>query len=251
MTTEPPSPEDDSNEQPTHADSWYIAESQDWWTSNYQGTRVAFDVADVPPWEALWLVPKGPLANHNLAGFRTRRHGGPHDCDYAMQRALREFLGAVTLASGHVELEMKRILLTAKAAPDLDFSDVDLTWKQLEDALAKVAADDTSPLSAKLKPVLEWGRARRIRDRRNEAIHSAWSLYDMGHFHASRVPFKSAGQTIVARPQRAAEFITVLWDYLGRLQCVVAWPIEVLPPLDPETPRIETVVEVSGAEMEH
>jgi len=162
----------------------------------------------------------------------------------AVHQSLFTLLGLVTLVSGHIELEMKRILLTANAEPEAGFSDVDLTWKRLEDKLAEVAEGD-DPLARRLRPTLLWGLEMRLRERRNAVVHSAWSLYDVGHFEAARLPHKSDGETVLDDGNGLAELGVQLREYLNRLQRVVKWPILVLPPLGDNVPIKECSLDVA------
>jgi hypothetical protein len=202
----------------------------------------------VTPWESFIVVPEGgALENYQLAGLRAKRHGGPHPSDYALQQALMQVLGAITLVSGHVELEMKRILLTAKAEPTAGFADVDLGWKQLGDKLAEVARGD-SVLASKLLPVLRWAEDKDIRERRNTAIHSAWCLYEIGHIEGARLAHKSDGKTHIDEDGELAATVGILWEYLNRLQRVVQWPISIFPPLPADAPQRSVRSEVTVSE---
>ena len=238
------SPGDRDDHVPTHADSPFIAEDQSWWTG-IEGTRIVWSIEDVTPWEAVIVAPaNAALENYQLAGLRAKRHGGAHPADYALHQGLMQVLGGITLASGHVELEMKRILLTAKAEPAAGFADVDLGWKQLEEKLGEVSlANDL--LASRLRPVLEWAEGKDIRERRNTAIHSAWCLYEIGHIEGARLPHKSHGQTRIDEHGELAATVGILWEYLGRLQKVVTWPMAIYPPLPLDTPQRTVHIEVA------
>lgn len=232
--------------QPTSEDSPFICSDPTWW-DDIPGTRMVWQMEGVLPWEVVLTGFTGPFENYQLAGLRMKRKGGPLPCDYQMHRVLFSVLGAITLVSGHIELEMKRILLTARAEPDSGFADVDLTWKKLEDAL-EVVAGDGSPLGDSLKPVLAWARDNRLRDRRNTAVHSAWSLYETGHIEGARLPHRSEGQTIIDAGGDLSKTVSLLWEYLNRLQALVKWPIAVLPSLSDDTPLRNLIIEVEGQE---
>ena len=214
------------------------------WREDLTGTHALFDIRGYPAWEGVLTNTAGVLSRHNVAGFRMTRRGGAHPSDMAVHRSLFTRLGIVTLVSGHIEVEMKRILLTANAEPDSGFADVDLTWKRLEDKLAEVA-DGDDPLADKLRPTLAWGAEKGLRERRNAAVHSAWALYDVGHFEAARLPHKSDGETLIDDGTALAETGTLLREYLNRLQDVVKWPILVLPPLGDNVPIKEFSVDVA------
>lgn len=227
---------------PTHTDSPYIAADPSWWNT-IQGTLLQFDFDGFPPYEAVLTNTAGALSGYHMSGVRVTRLGGIHPADAATQRNLFTLLGAITLAAGHVELEMKRILLTANAVPESGFADVDYTWKGLEDRLTDVAAGD-GPLAEALGPVLAWSADKKLRERRNDAVHSAWWLFDVGHFEGSRLAYRSDGASILDDGQGLAETAALLREYLNRLQRVVRWPMLVLPPLGEDVPIRQYNVEV-------
>lgn len=242
MTEDP----DVSAPRPTHVDSPYISADPSWWDS-IRGTLVQFELDGFPAYQGVLTNTAGALNGYHMSGVRMTRLGGPHPADPAMQKALFTLLGAITLASGHVELEMKRILLTANAVPESGFSDVDYTWKGLEDRLAKVATNG-GPLAEALRPVLAWGAEKKLRERRNDVVHSAWALFDVGHFEGARLAPKSDGTSILDDGHGLAETAALLREYSNRLQRVVRWPILVLPPLGDDVPIRQVNVEVRAEE---
>lgn len=212
----------------------YIATDRSW-SQSLIGHLVTFEIGGFPPYEGVLTDTTGALTTYHLSGVRLKRQGGAHPADSAVQQALFVLLGAITLASGHVELEMKRILLTAREVPESGFADVDYTWKGLEDRLSRVAEAETD-LARMLQPVLAWGAENRLRQRRNNAVHSAWALYELGHFEGARLAPKSDGASIVEDGRGLAETAELLREYCNRLQKVVRWPLLVLPPLGENVP---------------
>lgn len=196
-----------------------------------------------PAFEAVLTNTVGVLDGYSLSGVRTTRLGGAHEADKGMQLSLMLLLGAITLASGHVELEMKRILLVAKAVPEAGFSDVDYAWKALEERLARVVRDGGA-IAERLGPVLAWGQDHQLRQRRNDAVHSAWVMFETGHFEGARLAPKSEGVTIVDDGSDLGETASLLREYVNRLQQVVKWPILVLPPLEDDVPIRRPIVDI-------
>jgi hypothetical protein len=213
------------------------------WRDGLVGAHAVFELDGFLPWEGLLANTNGALNKVELPGARVTRHGGPHPADANIQRVLFTLLGMIAMSSGHVEVEMKRILLNARQDPDAAFEDVDLTWSTLESDLAKVASGN-GEIAEKLRPVLAWANENRVRQRRNDAIHSAWSHFDVGHFEGTRLPRRGAATTILDDGQGLAETATLIREYLNRLQTIVNWPILVLPPLPDDIPTRHLEVQV-------
>lgn len=216
------------------SDSPFIARDRSWVTQ-VNGMLVQWQPDGFPACEAVLTNTRGELQQVSLPGARMVRLGGAHEADKAVHLSLILVLGAIILASGHVELEMKRVLLKAKAIPDADFSDVDYSWKGLEERLESVVREG-GEIAEKLGPVLTWAQERHLRQRRNDAVHSSWSLYEVGHFQGARLAPNSDGHTIVDDGGHLSETASLLREYVNRLQQVVKWPVLVLPPLQEDVP---------------
>ncbi len=76
------------------------------------------------------LVLPGALSETDLSTVRIGRHGGPNAQDLQFRSELHRRIGAVTVAAGHVEMAMKRLLLVLTSPPKarFGFSTVDETW---------------------------------------------------------------------------------------------------------------------------
>jgi hypothetical protein len=207
---------------------------------------VHLEIEDYPPWEFLITNLAGPIERYDMSTLRMSRDGGPHEADLAHQRALFIMIGAIVVSAGHIEAEMKRIVLTHRANPDAGFADVDETWTSLELELIGIASGD-SELAEPLSRVLAWGREKRVKDIRDTAVHSAWCLYDIGHLQASRFARKTDGQLRIARHQQLGDYVAVLREYANQLQRLVSWPQAVLPPLAPDAPILDFEVRIAGA----
>lgn len=187
------------------------------------------------PYELLLTQPPAPwMEGVDVATVRLRRHGGPHSSDGEHQQRLFLAVGMVAVIAGHVEAEMKRILLTASARAGSTFSDVDLTWSGLEKGLEKVANEQTGELADKLRPVLEWGKSKNIAGRRHDVIHSAWWLFNIGHLEASRFKRNSPPAIHTFSYEDIVLLTATMGEYLDRLAQVVPWTTAVLPPLAPD-----------------
>ncbi len=215
-------------------ESPFVSRSEDW-MSDYDGIHMRVELDRYPPYELVLTEPPEPwMEGVDLATIRLRRHGGPHPSDREHQERLFLAVGMMTVIAGHVEAEMKRILLTAAARAGSTFSDVDLTWSGLERELETVAKEQTGELADRLRPALEWGRSNEITKRRHDVIHSAWGLYNVGHLEASRFKRNSAPEIHAYSYEDLLGLTATMREYLGRLAQVVRWTTAVLPPLAPE-----------------
>lgn len=227
----------------TEYDSRYLATPE--WKSSHPGHLVHLEVEDYPPWEFLITNLVGPIERYDLSTLRMSRDGGPHEADVAHQNALFTMIGALVVSAGHIEAEMKRVLLTHRADPDTGFADVHETWTRLESELAKIAGGDSS-LAEPLTQVLAWGRENRIKEIRDTAVHSAWCLFDIGHLEASRFARKTDGQSRMARHQQLGDYVAALREYVNQLQSLAKWPRAVLPPLPADSPVINVELRIAG-----
>lgn len=63
------------------------------------------------------LVLPGAFSEIDLSTVRIGRHGGPSQQDLQFRSELYRHIGAVTVAAGHVEITMKRLLLVLTSPP--------------------------------------------------------------------------------------------------------------------------------------
>lgn len=227
----------------TADDSRYLATPK--WKEDHPGQMVHLEIEGYPPWEFLITNLTGPVERYDMSTLRMSRDGGPHEADFAHQRALFTMIGAMVVSAGHIEAEMKRIVLVDRAQPDAGFADVDETWTRLETELTGIANGD-SELAEPLKQVLAWGRENHVKEIRDTAVHSAWCLYDIGHLQASRFARKTDGQSRVAQHQQLGDYVAVLREYANQLQSLASWPQAVLPPLPADAPVVDFDLQISS-----
>lgn len=232
----------DPSDRPTHQDSVYIAEAADW-RAGYGGHLVTWQLPDVEPFEYILTNLNGPMERYDVSTLRMVRHGGVHTADVALQQSLFTAIGAITVIAGHIEAEMKRIILVAEEGRKSGFAELGATWSGLEDQLWRHASSG-SELAAKLRPALDWGRSRQVKEIRDQAVHSAWRLHSIGHIEACRFKHKSDGETLIDRDgSRLAANVETMFTYLHKLEDVVSWPTAVLPPLPVDAPHPTLVME--------
>jgi hypothetical protein len=122
------------------------------------------------------LTIPSTFSEADLSTVRIGRHGGPNDGDREFRCDLYERVGAVVVASGHVETAMKRLVLLLEEAPEAQFSLVDKNWTDLHRRLRGLA-DSTTVRRAELGNVLDWGEAREVKRRRDNVVHAYWWNY--------------------------------------------------------------------------
>lgn len=166
--------------QPGHQ-SWYST------TENIEGR---------PPLTYDLSIPSS-LSTVDLSSVRVGRHGGPTTEDEEFRQELFRRVGAVTVAGGHVETAMKRLLLILTATEGR-FSLVDKTWTQLHQALVAESINGEDGRRLALRSVLEWGDANRVKSRRDNVVHAYWWIYAGCGARRSRFYRKKDGSTILA-----------------------------------------------------
>jgi hypothetical protein len=113
----------------------------------------------------------------NLATVRLGRIGGETGADQLFRARLYAAVGKITVAGGHADTAMKRLLALLTGVGR--FSLVDETWSKLLRRLADQCPATTSdPRLKRLQHVLDWGETNRVKQRRDNAIHAYWWIYD-------------------------------------------------------------------------
>lgn len=164
---------------------------------------------------------------NDLASFRYERLGGVTPADIGFRDQLYPRIGAVTVAGGHAEAAMKRVILGAEEKGTM-FEDVDLTWTDLVKRLRRIANDD-HVLAAPLSAVLDWGERQQVKKRRDDVVHAYW--WHWAGVGVSRSRFTRNGDSYVligttedlARLDRDAQ---IIFEYARRLDDLVVstWP---------------------------
>jgi hypothetical protein len=169
----------------------------------------------------------------DLSTVRIGRHGGPNDSDRQFRRELYERVGAVVVASGHVETAMKRLLLLLEQAPEAQFSLVDKNWTDLHGRLRNLA-DGTTARRVELEKVLDWGEDNDVKRRRDNVVHAYWWNYAGLGARRSRFYRRTNGATINATLDDLLRDAELLFEYSEKLDGLLGsdWIIVRLP----ETP---------------
>lgn len=155
----------------------------------------------------------------DLATLRIGRHGGPSEADRLFREQLYSRVGAITVASGHVESAMKRILLLLKGTTG-QFSLADKTWSQLHKALVRESRRPDARC-VRLQDVIAWGEQKGVKRRRDNVIHACWWNFDDCCVVRSRFFRREDGTLIVSSLEDLEEDAEVLFEYASRLDDLV------------------------------
>jgi hypothetical protein len=225
-----------------HPSSPYLIQDISWLKDLPDGHVVTMELepADqVPPFQYLLVGLGTEQQSYNLATLRMHRAGGSNAADLALRRNLFTLVGAITVAGGHIEAEMKRIIIQAEEDRGATFVDVDETWTGLEKRLDAIATGD-GPFAADVAAALEWGRKKGIKKTRDDAVHSTWCLYDVGTVQRSRFRRRTEDETHLGQLETFMSHVPKMFEYASRLSHIGSWPTAIFPPL-PELKAQEIV----------
>jgi hypothetical protein len=163
--------------------------------------------------------------------------------DALHQVRLFHAVGAVTVAGGHVEMAMKRVLVTLRGGRNSDLAgeDVPAEWSILEDKLKKASKPQETPLQKAVFELLSGAGVGELREGRNDVVHGCWWLIPMGtdglvssrYFRQKKNQPQAPAQmhpTLQMLQQLAGD----LFDLAHALDAMVApvWPFAIVPGLN-------------------
>ncbi|UXA14073.1 hypothetical protein KXD97_09985 [Mycobacterium sp. SMC-8] len=188
------------------------------------------------------VPPVGPEDQaFDLASLRPVRVTGHRyaDADCKHQRRLFSAVGAVTVAGGHVEMALKKVLvsLTGGTNRDLASKDVPADWNPLHTKISKLCEADPSDLAQRVAKLLEAAEKERLRDIRNNVVHSNWWLagFDSGELWSGR--YYRGGKEPTCISDKAEHLYSIadkLFGFAAELEALVTpmWPLAIVPPTD-------------------
>lgn len=163
----------------------------------------------------------------DIASFRYERLGGADGEDLAFRDNLYRRIGAITVAGGHAEAAMKRVILSAEEKGET-FEDVDLNWTELVKRLKRLVAAG-HPLEQPLSSILEWSQRHQLKKRRDDAVHSYW--WHWAGVGMSRSRFTRDGQSYIVSGtlddlSQLDRDATLIFEYARRMDDLVVteWP---------------------------
>jgi hypothetical protein len=199
------------------------------------GTRVLADCTFIQP----------PGADDmNLASMRpVRIVGKPNrQADALHQVRLFHAVGSVAVAGGHVEIAMKRVLVTLRGGrnSDLAGADVPAEWSLLEDKLKKASKPKQTALQKSVFELLSGAEVPNLRDGRNDVVHGYWWLIPMGsdglvssRYYRPKKYQQQAPAQIHPTFEMLQQLAQDLFDLAHELEALVTphWPLAIVPGL--------------------
>jgi len=177
--------------------------------------RVDVNLDGRPPF-SFDLTTPGAREKFDLSTVRVGRHGGVSEADEGFRRKLYGLIGAITVAGGHVEASMKRLLLLLKGEQG-GFSLVDKTWSDLFKMLLSESRRQGGERRAELKAILEWAEEKKLKDRRDNTIHASWWDFAGENVIRSRFYRRKDGAQIVGTFAELEEDAALLSEFDRRL----------------------------------
>jgi hypothetical protein len=197
--------------------------------------EVSFEETDdgrpSPP--GFFLTVPSSRPHEDVSTLRVSRMGGDDPADELFRARLHRHVGAVTVAAGHVETAMKRLLIQLRDPTDT-FADVDYTWTDLEKKLrSQAAGQPDDPRCKRLLRILDWASDNRVKWRRDNVVHAYWWNYDGVGVFRSRFRRRDDGEQIIGTWQGLEEDSALLFRYAALLDDVLGedWGRALLPPI--------------------
>jgi hypothetical protein len=168
----------------------------------------------------------------DLSTVRVGRHGGDAPEDLTFREELYQSVGSITVAGGHVEAAMKRLLLVLTGAEA--FSVVDYQWYQLETKLRELC-DGSDERRQRLFRILDWADRHKVRERRHTVVHGAWWIYAGVGARVSRWPRKEDDRIMIGDMAWLRQLGNECWTYAHKLDDLLGedWPRAMLPAPQP------------------
>ena len=201
--------------------------------------RVRFDLEGFPNYEYLISLGNTEDNNVNVGTLTVGRIGGPSDRDREQQDRIFHAVGRATVASGHIEAGMKRLVIVLRHLKN-QFSLVDKTWTDLERILEKeservIAGDEHAELRRHVGNELKLASKYSLKAYRDNIVHGYIWDFDMPVLLVGRFKRQSDGATLVWTIEEFETVAVRLYIYGLRLDSLVhgIWPEALLETHDP------------------
>jgi hypothetical protein len=176
----------------------------------------------------------------DLASLRPFRVQGNSDrrIDKLHQVRLFHAVGSVAVAGGHVEMAMKRVLVTLRGGRNKDLAgpEVPAEWSSLQAKLEKASKPRRTDLQVAVAELFSGEEAARLRDGRNDVVHGYWWLIPVGanglvSSRYYRPNSKQAPAHIHPTLDLLQQLASELFDFANRLEAFVTphWPLAIVP----------------------
>lgn len=190
---------------------------------------------NLPDNEYLILQPPAAKRDHgvNMAEMRPKRVPEPSMADYEHQMRLFSVVGSVTVAGGHVEMAMKKVLVSLRDEHrNLMDPKIPGDWDGLEKELRKLC-DTSSDIRMRLSEILDGADRDQLRNERNDVIHGYWwTVAAHDRLINARYYRPRSGQQpvrIQTSLQAVQDLATKLFNFAAQLDALVTpdWPIAI------------------------
>lgn len=145
---------------------------------------------------------------------RIERDGGVNRVDHEFRRDLYFQIGRVTVAGGKAEAAMKR-LTRILVGGDRTFEGMKTTWTDLEANLRRLAIDHLDILAA-----LDWGVENRVKEIRDDVVHSEWWDLDGAQSTRNRM-LKADAAPMMGRFETLIDHADIITEYAAKLDALV------------------------------
>ncbi|QAY71619.1 hypothetical protein [Xylanimonas protaetiae] len=170
-----------------------------------------------------------PPRENDIASFRLDRLGGLSPADRRYRATLFEAIGAITVASGHAEAAMKRVLISLRGGTS-QFRDVDKNWTELVKNLRRLDASQDQR-ATRVHEVLTWAETNGIKEKRDAAVHSYWWAF--ADLPVMRSRFERSGESSaqIGDMESLMAHGDLIFEFARRLDDLVVsdWPQARLP----------------------
>lgn len=196
--------------------------------------RIIMGGTKLPQADYLMLQPSLKRRRGRRLGFaelRPIRIPQYDTSDHMHQFQLFNAVGQVTVASGHVEMAMKKVLVSLRGGEaDLMSRDLPTVWADLVKELRKFC-DDSTELVSKLKTLLDEAEENKLNDQRNDVVHGYWWMVSAHEHLVNARYYRPRDQIdpamIFNRPADLQNFSQQLFTLANELERLVVpdWPL--------------------------
>ncbi|MET4004646.1 hypothetical protein ABIB48_003385 [Arthrobacter sp. UYCu511] len=203
-----------------------IGDQQEWPRPGHSFTyTTAFTLDGIEPFE-FELSVSAEADEMHISNVIVGRIGGSNAADIELRKELYYVIGRITVASGHIEAAMKRLVLALQENRTRQFSLVDKTWSDLHKILMKESRKNDAfswkdQVRRNLATHLQWSEERKLKDHRDNFIHGSTWDYAMPVVLLSRFYRKDDGQQILFKMEQIQKISCELEEYARRLETLL------------------------------
>lgn len=208
--------------------------------SNEKATMYDVNASDMAMDFTLVRPPGGeiPMSLSSLRPMRVEGRENPQ-ADALHQVRLFHAVGSVTVAGGHVEMAMRKVLVSLRGGENEDLAGTEMPaeWSRLHAELEDLCADESTELKRSVKNLLGQAESAGMRETRNHIVHGYWWLIPMSErLYCARYFHPKSGLAPTNSRPKAEElqkFAGELFAFAAQLEALVTpeWPLAIVPAL--------------------